>query len=238
LWCSALTDPDLLALPPARRWTWVALCTLVKEHGTNGVLKTAPNPALAYILGVPENEIGVTIQSLPHVTLNPPISDNGIFTVTVANWYKYQVDSTSAERQQRSRSKKRREEKRREEIKTTPKAPHGGAVGKGVRKLRPLKATSNYTTGFEAFWKAYPSGIRGKVGKASAFLRWQQINPNDELQQTILRALRNQATWPRWTKENGKYIPDPSTWLNQGRWDDEPPDPTHDDSALKGSVFN
>jgi hypothetical protein len=24
-----------------------------------------------------------------------------------------------------------------------------------------------------------------------------------------------------WSKDGGKYIPNPATWLNQGRWDDE-----------------
>jgi hypothetical protein len=25
----------------------------------------------------------------------------------------------------------------------------------------------------------------------------------------------------QWQKENGQYIPNPATWLNQRRWDDE-----------------
>ena len=25
-------------------------------------------------------------------------------------------------------------------------------------------------------------------------------------------------------RDQGKYIPNPSTWLNQGRWKDEPPE--------------
>lgn len=24
----------------------------------------------------------------------------------------------------------------------------------------------------------------------------------------------------QWRKDNGQYIPNPATWLNQGRWDD------------------
>ena len=28
-------------------------------------------------------------------------------------------------------------------------------------------------------------------------------------------------TTAQWTKEGGQYIPNPTTWLNQGRWDDK-----------------
>lgn len=26
----------------------------------------------------------------------------------------------------------------------------------------------------------------------------------------------------QWTKSNGQFIPNPLTWINQGRWDNEP----------------
>jgi hypothetical protein len=38
----------------------------------------------------------------------------------------------------------------------------------------------------------------------------------------IMTALDAQCAWPQWTREGGRFIPHPSTWLNQGRWDDEP----------------
>jgi hypothetical protein len=36
------------------------------------------------------------------------------------------------------------------------------------------------------------------------------------------RTLKRQKNSHDWTKENGQYIPNPATWLNQGRWMDEP----------------
>ena len=43
----------------------------------------------------------------------------------------------------------------------------------------------------------------------------------------LLEALERQRGDPQWQKENGRFIPHPVTWLNQGRWEDEPvsPDP-------------
>jgi hypothetical protein len=34
-----------------------------------------------------------------------------------------------------------------------------------------------------------------------------------------------QKTSAQWQKDNGQYIPNPATWLNQGRWDDEIKEP-------------
>lgn len=70
---------------------------------------------------------------------------------------------------------------------------------------------------FAAFWAAYPL----KVGKDAAWRSWQKRRPDAELASVMLRALDSQAAFL--ARDGGKYIPNPSTWLNQGRWQDEPP---------------
>lgn len=70
---------------------------------------------------------------------------------------------------------------------------------------------------FDRFWKLYPV----KKAKQAALKAWKKINPDETLLQTILSAVEAQKKWDSWTKENGKYIPYPATWLNQGRWEDE-----------------
>ena len=37
----------------------------------------------------------------------------------------------------------------------------------------------------------------------------------------MLEALTRQRGSDQWTRDNGRYIPNPSTWLNQERWSDE-----------------
>lgn len=71
---------------------------------------------------------------------------------------------------------------------------------------------------FEAFWKEYPK----KVGKAKCSDVWKRLKPKPELFEKIMTALRAQKQTQQWTKENGAYIPNPLTWLNQRRWEDEP----------------
>lgn len=67
---------------------------------------------------------------------------------------------------------------------------------------------------FVLFWKEYPK----KVGKGSAEKAWVKMQPPI---QVVLEALQKQKNTEQWSKDNGQFIPHPSTWLNQRRWEDE-----------------
>ncbi|MCL2672094.1 MAG: hypothetical protein FWF10_08670 [Clostridiales bacterium] len=73
--------------------------------------------------------------------------------------------------------------------------------------------------GFAEFWTAYPK----KVGKAATEKVWLRINPSPALQEKILATLQTWSNSDQWTKDGGQYIPNPATWLSQGRWEDESP---------------
>ena len=67
---------------------------------------------------------------------------------------------------------------------------------------------------FEIFWSSYPR----KIGKGYCKEIWKRKKLSAE---QVLPALRKAILSPDWQKEQGKYIPNPSTWLNQGRYEDE-----------------
>ena len=71
---------------------------------------------------------------------------------------------------------------------------------------------------FAEFWQTYPK----KVGKASCLKAWLKLKPTAELFTHIMDALAKQKASEQWKREAGRYIPNPLTWINQGRWDDEP----------------
>jgi hypothetical protein len=96
----------------------------------------------------------------------------------------------------------KREKKEEEEEKKPPSSPP-----RGTRVLN----------GFDQFWEAYPR----KVGKGAARKSWQRIAPAPELLQEILNSLGEQVYSDTWIREQGRYIPHPTTWLNQERWTDE-----------------
>lgn len=85
------------------------------------------------------------------------------------------------------------------DVDETPKAPKGA----GGR--------------FEKFWEAYPA----KVGKDAARKAFEKRKPDDVLLGQMLAAIVTQKAGEKWRKDGGQYIPNPATWLNQGRWQDD-----------------
>ena len=70
---------------------------------------------------------------------------------------------------------------------------------------------------FDAFWNAYPK----KVGRGAAEKAFKKIKPSGDLLQKMLDAVEQQRQSDQWRRDNGQYIPNPATWLNQTRWEDE-----------------
>lgn len=70
---------------------------------------------------------------------------------------------------------------------------------------------------FDAFWNAYPK----KIGKGAAEKAFKKIKPSGDLLQRMLSAVEVQKQSDQWRRDNGQYIPNPATWLNQTRWEDE-----------------
>ena len=79
-------------------------------------------------------------------------------------------------------------------------------------------APSALDVAFQEFWKVYPK----KIGKGAALKAWKKLKPSRELQTRMSSAIADQRQSDQWRKGDGQFIPNPSTWLNQGRWDDEP----------------
>lgn len=71
-------------------------------------------------------------------------------------------------------------------------------------------------TKFTRFWSVYPKRV-GKQAAQKAFAKAIRVTDIE----TILSAVEKQKKCDQWTKNNGQYIPNPATWLNQGRWEDE-----------------
>ena len=67
---------------------------------------------------------------------------------------------------------------------------------------------------FLTFWKAYPR----KVGKLAAIKAWLRQKPPID---AVLAALEWQRGDEQWVKDGGQFIPHPSTYLNNRRWEDE-----------------
>lgn len=70
---------------------------------------------------------------------------------------------------------------------------------------------------FELFWKEYPR----KVNKFKTEEWFNKNSLTDEQFDLIITKLKKYKDTTDWKKDNGKYIPYPTTWLNQKRWEDD-----------------
>lgn len=75
----------------------------------------------------------------------------------------------------------------------------------------------DFEAGFSSFWAAYPVKV-GKEGARRA-ARKASLRPTWPGWRRIVGAVEAQKQSPRW---RGGTVPNPETWLNGGRWDDDP----------------
>lgn len=104
--------------------------------------------------------------------------------------------------------------------------------GKGSTEGKPVSPPENLTpheppkdppkeepqpdTAFDTFWKAYPRKV-GKDDARKVFARKKCAS----IIVPIIAAIEAQKLGVQWCKDDGRFIPHPSTWLNRGSWDDE-----------------
>lgn len=135
---------------------------------------------------------------------------DGGFCVLNGEKFRKQISKEERREYQKNWLKKKREANRQastvdDEIDTTEhnRTEHNRTIG-------------IYTSGFLSFWEEYPK----KVGKSYCFRIWQKKGLSTSIEE-ILAAVKTQKETAQWEEEGGKFIPNPATWLNQGRWEDE-----------------
>lgn len=103
-----------------------------------------------------------------------------------------------------------------------------GSESTGLNKTIKTNKTTKETTlaqdrlepAFSEFWKAYPRKV-GKVAAKKAFAKaWTSLVSQGGEPTDILTGVALFARDPN--KPSKEFLPHPSTWLNEGRWDDEP----------------
>lgn len=162
MWCSCLTDSDLIALPVADRWRWAAFGTYVKQHGERGTITfPIPNPMLAVIFDVAPDDVLNVIKRLPNMNIEEGNLVNGKVTVTIRNWYKFQEDSTVSERVTRLRSKRRGEERRKEEsippVDLSPPTPEFAPRWNAIPGVKPVRSlTGSLKDRLRRAWRDHP----------------------------------------------------------------------------------
>lgn len=193
-------------------WMWIKLLVLAGRQNNDGRISlteeipyTDTQLAKRFRMPIATVQLGLKIfQQYGMIE----IIDDFIYT---SNWAKYQsldgmekVKEQTRERVQRFREKKKAAAL---EVQPVPALPAPDAQETGTKQTAAERR-------FERFWKAYPK----KVGKGGAEKSFAKYKPDDQLTETMIRAIEAQKKSRQW-KEG--YIPNPQTWLNQKRWLDE-----------------
>ena len=149
--------------------------------------------------------------------------DNGILTRNKAGEYSLNKDGLNKSVPKtehlkafpkRNKSVPKTEHTVPESERSVPKTEHPLIISKENLKEN-SKERERYPDEFVLFWKAYPR----KTGKDKALESWTKKSPPLT---DCLKALEWQRNQSQWVKDGGQFIPHPATWINQGRWNDEP----------------
>lgn len=109
-------------------------------------------------------------------------------------------------------------------INNPPIVPPGGTPeqksGSRAKRGR-CQVPDQYSHDFEEFWKVYPR----REGKGAAFRSWQRLNLDQKRRAYVALKKQLPSLTAKLNDPRDNYCPFPATWLNQGRFDDEPTNP-------------
>ena len=169
-----------------------------KVHLVPGQLVTG-RKTLAKNLFLSQQEIRTRLLRLEKFGNLTIKSTNKFSIISIINWDTYQVKESVTNQQSN------------QHLTSNQPALNHKQEHKNVKNIRKKDI---YTSKFLKFWESYPK----KVGKDAAYKSFQKRNSDMPEVDQLLSIIRRQKTSRQW-KEG--YIPNPTTWLNQGRWDDE-----------------
>jgi uncharacterized protein YdaU (DUF1376 family) len=208
-----LGNPQVRLLKPAQRGMLFDLMCCCWNH--HGALKAADVPGLAKMFGYSHREIETLLPTV--LSFFCPVGDN----------YRHpHLDEQITVQQKRSIKAKRNSLTRwNANAMQTDSERHPfledeeeELLGDGVRGVGEGDSElGENCPAFMAFYSAYPR----KVGRKNAFASWSRLSPAPEQCDAIMRHVAKAKLSHDWTKENGKYVPYPATYLNQKRWMDE-----------------
>ena len=87
-------------------------------------------------------------------------------------------------------------------------------IERNTKDKEDARVLNETETMFAEFWSLYPK----KVDKKGAFRAFKNIKKLKEIFPDIKSALLIQKSSEQWTKANGQFIPNPTTYIHQERW--------------------
>jgi hypothetical protein len=195
-------DPKIQMMPEAMQRRYIMLlCMRCSE-----TLVTLHETEIAFQLRLTDEELLKTKQ----LFLSKGFIDDDW---NLTNWEKRQYASDSSTERVRKHRDKQKEDKKEDET-LQKRSSNGTEQNRTEQKQNRLK--ESYDSLFDRFYQSYPK----KVARPAAFKAFVKFKPDESLLATMLEAIEKQKQGEMWTKDNGKFIQHPASWLNQERWND------------------
>jgi predicted phage replisome organizer len=206
---------------------WVILLTMAGRCNSGGMIFLTENipytaAMLADELGFEESTVMLALKSLEQLSMI--VVDEGYFSI--AGWEEYQnIEGMEKIRESKRLAQARWRAKQKELPSTVDSTVDSTEISQRVSvdyAEEDIEIDKDIYTpiapkvdkDFDVFWKAYPK----KVGKGAAKKAFKKVKVPVE---TLVSAIKRQERSEQWMKDGGQFIPYPSTWLNQERWEDE-----------------
>lgn len=234
--------------PNGKEYSLFYLKLCLKSLRTNGVLiRRVGNMLVPYdhvklgeLTKTPSDTVMVAMQLLLKIGLVKTLENGELYITQVENMIGSQSKSAFKKQQQRLHAKSKIllesgqegdkcppkiEEEKEEELeqdleldlekktkkkKAEPKALPANAGGE-------VHVLTYEEQAFNIFWSEYPK----KVNKKGSFTSFKRIKHLKDEMPLIMAALKDFKASKQWQKDNGQYIPNPQTFINQERWKDQ-----------------
>ncbi len=140
-----------------------------------------------------------------------------VLTVENYGFYQYSDNTNGTPKEHRKNTERTQTEHRRNTDGTQTET--NNKLNKLNNENNENKAVSAHAELFAEFWTAYPK----KVAKPAGEKAFKALGVTEPLLADILAGVNRWKQSEQWTKDGGQFIPNPATFLNGRRWEDQVP---------------
>lgn len=169
--------------------------------------------------GLSEQEIRTAIKKLKSTGEITSRATNKFTTITICKYSEYQGCASS--------------EQPAEQPAEQPTINQQSTTNKNIKNKRKRPVQNEPSLEWEKFWNAYPR----KEKKKEAWVAFERLKCGNGMFETIMDKLEEFKQSDQWSREDGRYIPLASSWINGERWNDEIKTPQHKTEKINGITF-
>lgn len=201
IYAKIFASHDLNTLSVNARYLYIGTLVLADDEGRlNADSRYLKGQIFSYDESVVFLDVSKWLMELEKIGILTLYQSGGSTFIQHPNWAKYQYI---------------RNDRKSESKIPAPSIPVNQKSDMPQQNTSKVKEKKGKGIAFESFWNLYPK----KSQKKKSEDKWNALTL--EIQDGILKDLSVRIKTVDWTKEKGRYVPMPTTYLNGERWNDE-----------------